>query len=155
MNIIEQLEHTKRETLSCFDLKDDDLNRTYGPEKWPVRYILHHLADSETVMYERVRRVLSEPRPVLWVFDQDQWAQALDYSTVPLDLSRRVYEASRDGIIHQARLRYASDGDKEWVHSVTGVRTLRDEIDKAAEHNENHLSQIRMALGRLPKTNAE
>jgi hypothetical protein len=34
------------------------------------------------------------------------------------------------------------------VHSETGVRTLKDEIDKVAWHNENHLAQIRAALAR-------
>jgi len=31
---------------------------------------------------------------------------------------------------------------------VDGVRTLRAEFDKTATHNEHHLSQIRLALGR-------
>ena len=34
------------------------------------------------------------------------------------------------------------------VHSVTGVRTLKDEMDKVASHNEHHLAQIRTALAR-------
>jgi hypothetical protein len=29
---------------------------------------------------------------------------------------------------------------------VTGVRTLKDELDKVASHNEHHLEQIRAAL---------
>jgi hypothetical protein len=32
------------------------------------------------------------------------------------------------------------------VHSVTGVRTLKDEFDKVASHNQHHLDQIRRAL---------
>ncbi len=39
-------------------------------------------------------------------------------------------------------------GQREFVHSVTGVRTLKDEMDKVAWHNEHHLGQIRTALGR-------
>lgn len=34
----------------------------------------------------------------------------------------------------------------EFVHSVTGVRTLSDEFEKVAAHNEHHLEQIRLAL---------
>jgi len=90
MQLIRDLEKTRDETLSYFSLDQGDLERTYAPGKWSVRFILHHLADSETVLFERIRRVLSEPRQVLWVFDQDAWAQGLDYAQVPLDLSRRV-----------------------------------------------------------------
>ena len=150
MQLIRELERTRDETLSYFSLGESDLARTYGPGKWSVRFLLHHLADSETVLFERIRRTLSEPRPVLWVFDQDAWAQGLDYSQMPLDISRRVYEAVRSAIIYYAGQYYESKGHLEFVHSVTGVRTLKDELDKVASHNEHHLRQIRLALQSPP-----
>jgi hypothetical protein len=146
--LIRELERTRDETLQCFSLNQRDLARTYAPGKWSVSYILHHLSDSETVFYDRICRVLSEPRQVLLVMDQDAWAKGLDYSRVPLDLSRRVYEAVRNAIIYYAGEHYERSGHLEFVHSVDGVRTLRDEFDKAAAHNEHHLNQIRSALGR-------
>ena len=83
--LIRELERTRDETLQRFTLSDRDLARTYGPGKWSIRYILHHLADSETVFLDRISRVLSDPRPVLLVMDQEAWARALDYATKPLD----------------------------------------------------------------------
>src|SRR5687767_11914313 len=146
MDFIRQLEETRDQTLKFFALGDEDLARTYAPGKWPVRFILLHLADSETVLFDRIRRILSEPRQVLWVFDQDAWAKGLDYSRVPLDISCRVYESVRNAIIYYAGLYYERKGHLEFVHSVTGVRTLKDEFDKVASHNEHHLCQIRLAL---------
>jgi hypothetical protein len=146
MQLIDQLEATRDETLQFFGLGDDDLARTYGTGKWSVRFILLHLADSETVLFERIRRTLSEPRQVLWVYDQDAWASGLDYANVPLDIYRGVYEAVRKAIIYYAGKYYESKGHLEFVHSVTGVRTLKDEFEKVASHNEHHLSQIRAAL---------
>jgi hypothetical protein len=148
MQIIEALEATRDETLEHFRLGDRDLARSYGPGKWSIRFILHHLADAETVLFDRIRRVLSERRQVLWAFDQDGWAKGLDYDRRPLDLSRRIYESTREGIIYYARTNYSKDGHLEFVHSETGVRTLKDEFDKVAGHNERHLAQIRTALGR-------
>jgi hypothetical protein len=150
MQLIEQLEATRDETLRLFTLDASSLARTYAPGKWSVRFILHHLADSETVLFERIRRVLSEPRPVLWVYDPDAWAKGLDYSLVPLDVSRRVYEAVRSAVIYYAGLHYESDGHLEFVHSVTGVRTLKDEFDKIASHNVHHLGQVTAALSGTP-----
>ena len=146
MQLIRNLEKTRDETLSYFSLDPSDLERTYAPGKWSVSFLLHHLADSETVLFDRIRRVLSEPRQVLWVFDQDAWAKGLDYSQVPLDISRQVYESVRNAIIYYAGQHYESKGHLEFVHSVTGVRTLKDEFDKVASHNEHHLEQIRSAL---------
>src|ERR1051326_2046425 len=142
MDIVARLEAARSQTLRCFDLNNEELARTYGPGKWPVRFILHHLADAETVLFDRIRRVISEPRQVLWAFDQDAWAKGLDYAGMPLDVSRRIYDSVRDGIIYQARLHYDTNGHREFVHSETGVRTLQAEFDKVAAHNEHHLEQI-------------
>ena len=148
MNLISELERTRDETLKYFSLSDEDLERTYAPGKWSVRYLLLHLADSETVLFDRVRRVLSEPRQVIWVYDQDAWAKGLDYARVPLDMYRDIYESVRRAMIYYAGQYYEEKGDFEFVHSVTGVRTLKMEFQKVAEHNEHHLTQIRAALGR-------
>jgi hypothetical protein len=146
MGLIQELEATRDETLKYYSLGERELERTYAPGKWSVRYILHHLSDSETVLFDRIRRVLSEPRQVIWVYDQDAWASGLDYAQVPLDISRRVYESVRAAILYYAGRYYEAKGHLEFVHSVTGVRTLKDEFDKIASHNEHHLSQIRSAL---------
>jgi DinB superfamily len=146
MEIIGQLEATRDRTLKYFGLSEDDLERTYGPGKWSIRFLLHHIADAETVLNDRIRRVLSEPRQVVWAFDQDAWAKGLGYSRMPLELSRQIFGAVRAGIIYQARAHYESDGHREFVHSETGVRTLKMEFDKVASHNEHHLQQIEQAL---------
>lgn len=146
MDILEQLDRTRDETLRCFQLRDADLASTYAPGKWPVRYLLHHLADAETVLAERIRRVISEGRRVLWAFDQDAWAKGLSYDTMPLALSRDGFAAARAGTRYLATVHYERHGHLEWVHSETGVRTLKEEFDKVAWHNEHHLSQVRAAL---------
>jgi len=146
MDLIERLEATKVRTLNCYDLSEAELDRSYGPRKWSIKYLLHHLADADTVLYDRIRRVISEPRQVMWAFDESAWARELDYANLPLDLSKRIYGSVRDGIIYYARLHYEAKGHLEFVHSGTGVRTLKEEFEKVATHNEHHLEQIRMAL---------
>jgi len=145
-DLLSLLQRTRDETLRYFDLTDVELARSYAPGKWSIRYLLHHLSDSETVLFERIRRILSEPRQVLWVYDQEAWAVGLDYSRVPLALSRDVYAAVRESIMYYAREYYESKGHLEFVHSVTGVRTLKQELEKVALHNEHHLAQVRQAL---------
>jgi len=146
MDIVTRLEAARDQTLKHFELGDEQLAWSYGPGKWPVRFILHHLADAETVLFDRLRRIISEPKQVLWAFDQDSWAKGLDYSRIPLNLSRRIYDSVRAGVIYQARQHYDRNGHLEFVHSETGVRTLKTEFDKVAAHNEHHLEQIDSAL---------
>jgi hypothetical protein len=146
MSLIAELERTRDETVRYFNLGQGELSLTYGPGKWSVRYVLLHLTHSETTFIERIQRTLGESRPVLWYMHQDLWASGLEYDKMPLELAGRLYEASRNMIIYYAREYYDSRGNLEFIHSVTGLRTLKEEFDKVAGHNENHLSQIRTAL---------
>jgi hypothetical protein len=146
MDIITKLESTRERTLPYFKLSDKNLNRTYAPGKWSIRVILNHIADTETVLYDRVRRVLCEPGQVQWAFNQDAWVQGLNYSKLPLKLSRDMYAAVRASVIHQAHLHYETDGAREFVHSETGIRTLKSEFERIANHNAHHLRQIEQAL---------
>ncbi len=146
MEIIEQLERTKAETLKYFDLADEDLQKNYGPGKWSVRYVLHHIADSETILFYRIRRVIGEPKQVVWAFDADGWAEKLDYSTVPLELARSIYLSSREGIIYYAGLHYEESDEIKFVHTETGIMTLKELFDHVARHNLRHVGNIEKAL---------
>jgi hypothetical protein len=77
---------------------------------------------------------------------QDAWAKALDYSIVPLDLAKSIYASSRDGNMYYARLHYEGSHEITFVHSETGLRTLKDEFDKIVSHNRHHVADIKKAL---------
>ncbi|MEZ0609255.1 DinB family protein [Fibrella sp. WM1] len=146
MTLLNQLTATHAQTLPLFDLPAADLERTYAPGKWTVRQLLVHLADAESVLHERIKRVIAEPKPVIWAFDQDRWNTYLNYSTFPLPISKAMYDANRQSVIYLVQQHYATRGTTPFVHSETGLRTLKDEMDKVAWHNEHHLNQIRQAL---------
>ncbi len=146
VDIIRELERTRDETLRHFALDATSLDRSYGPGKWNVRYLLNHLSDSECVFLYRLKRVLSQGHQVVYAYDQDAWAKALDYSQTSLELAQRLYETSREAIIDFARRYYDRSAQYPFVHSETGLRTLRDEIEKVVWHNDKHLKQIGDAL---------
>src|ERR1700736_5309034 len=97
--LVARLEAARDRTLPYFELSEELLARRYASGKWPVNFILHHLADGETVLFDRIRRVISERRQVLWAFDQDAWASGLDYSRMRPPLSRRIWPSTRAGAI--------------------------------------------------------
>ncbi|HMC55148.1 MAG TPA: DinB family protein [Gemmatimonadaceae bacterium] len=146
MTLIADLEETRAQTLERFALPPAQLDRTYGPGKWSVRIILNHLSDSEVVFHYRLKRVLSEPKQVIWATAQDDWARALDYTTAPLELAQVVYTANRDAVLHLARTYYDRSREIPFVHSEMGLRSLADEFEKVAWHNKKHLEQIERAL---------
>lgn len=146
--LLRALSVSMEETLAYFDLADEDLEKTYAPGKWTVRQLLHHLADAETVLYERIRRGIARPGQVVYGFDQDAWAQNLHYADRELSVDHAIYLAIRGGVMALATAYYESAGQQQYVHSETGLRTVKEEFDKVAWHNEHHLQQIRQALGK-------
>lgn len=146
MSLLDDLARTRDETLGYFALDDAALALRYAPGKWTNRELLLHLADAEGVLFERVRRVVGEGRRVLWAFDQDGWARATPYDRYPLSLARDLYAATRAAALWFAGEHYQADGGLEFVHSETGVRTLAQELEKIAAHNEHHLVQLRSTL---------
>ena len=146
MNIKTILIETKQQTEFFFNLSETDLKKTYGKNKWNIRNILVHIADAESVLHERIKRIIAEPKQVIWAFDQDRWSEKLDYENFPLEISKSLYSANRKSIIFLVDKYYEKNGDMEFVHSQSGIRTLKDEFDKVAKHNLSHLNQIELAL---------
>ena len=147
MEFIQKLIASRDRTLPLFDLMEPMLNQTYQTGKWPVKVLLHHITDTETVYYDRIRRVLSEPGQVQWAFNQDAWASGLRYAQRPLALSRDLFGAIRACVIHEAEMHYESEAAaRQFVHSEGGIRTLKSEFDRIVRHNEHHLAQIERAL---------
>ena len=50
-----------------------ELDFTPGPQKWSLRQIVAHVADSEIVAADRFRRIIAEDEPTLIGYDQDAW----------------------------------------------------------------------------------
>jgi hypothetical protein len=140
------LASTRSETLGFFELGERELSRTYGAGKWSIRQILHHLADAEYLLMARLKKIIAEPRQVIWVNDQDGWNRAFRYDIAPLDGKSSIYSMFRDLNISLAEEFYDELGDKEFVHSSMGLRTLKMEFEKVAIHNSNHNAQIKLAM---------
>lgn len=148
MELINTLKDTKESTLKFFDLPDADLDKSYQEGKWTIRQLLNHLADAETVLYDRIRRVIAKPKQVVWSFDQKAWAKNLNYNKFPLSINKQIYSSVRDSIIYLVNEFYESKGENEFIHSETGLRLLKDEFEKVALHNQHHLNQIIKALNK-------
>jgi len=147
-DLLSSLQQTKLETISFFDLDDDKLAMNYGEGKWTIRQILHHLTDTELVLHTRIKKVIAEPKQLITVFDQDDWDKAFDYFHEPLGIKKQAYEIGRELNYDLTDKYYELYGQKEFIHSETGVRLLKDEFEKIAWHNQKHIDQIKLTLSK-------
>ena len=80
--------------LALAGITDDELDRAPAGE-WSPRMVVHHLADSETSSYLRLRKLLAETDPVLQGYDEAEWARVLHYDR-PIERSLAVFTAVRE-----------------------------------------------------------
>jgi len=119
-----------------------ELDFSPGPEKWNIRQILAHLADSEIVCADRFRRVIAESNPTLVGYDQEAWAAHLNYkrrkTSASLDLFRRLRAEN------YALLKDLPEPvfERTGTHTERGTVTLRQLIQYDTEHHEKHAQQL-------------
>jgi hypothetical protein len=117
------------------------------PGGWTPRMVIHHVADSETNSYVRLRRLLAEPAgTTIQGYDEAQWARLLHYDR-PVDLSLAVVRAVRDSSAELLDRITPDDLARVGVHSESGPYTLADWLDIYVAHARDHAEQIRAALG--------
>ncbi len=128
-------------------LEEADLDRQPSdPDSWTPRMVIHHVADSETNSYVRLRRLLAEPQgTVIQGYDEAQWARALHYDR-PVALSLAVFEAVRASSAELLDRITPDDLARSGVHSDSGPYTLADWLDTYVAHARDHAEQILAVL---------
>ena len=115
---------------------------TPAPGKWSIRQIIAHLADAEMVMAHRFRQVIAEKHPTLVAFDQDAWAQNLDYARrkpkQSLETFRRLRAENYELLKELSESAFARTGN----HTERGSITLLQIVEGASQHAESHARQL-------------
>jgi hypothetical protein len=146
-SLIERLKATPRDLVSLTSgASSAALGRRPGPREWSAAMVLVHLADAELVYGYRIKMILTEDRPLITPYDESGWTER----------SSRVEEDPKDVLArwrllreHHLRLMESLD-DAEWrragVHSQRGEMSVRQVVAAMAEHDRQHLDQLRRAL---------
>lgn len=122
-----------------------------GRGEWAVAEVLSHLADAEIALAFRIRKIAAEPGQVLVAWDQDRWADGGGYRRTPPGEALATYAAlRRSNLAYVGRLRAAQKA-QHGRHPEYGRLTIPQLLDHWAEHDLNHLAQIRTAHRRLSR----
>ena len=140
-------EATKQFLAVAAALSEADLDQQPSePDGWTPRMVIHHVADSETNSYVRLRRLLAEPAgTTIQGYDEAQWARALHYDR-PVAASLAVFRAVRESSAELLDLITPEDLARAGVHTDSGPYTLADWLDTYVAHARDHAEQIRAAL---------
>ena len=113
---------------------------------WSATMIAHHMADADMHFAIRIREVLVHDKPILSVFDEELYAEKLEYQRRPIEpallLIKSIREETSDLLIGVP--------DDAWAR--TGIRTdgtsftLSQLVKKSTDHAQEHIEQLRNAL---------
>lgn len=125
----------------------ESLRHKPAPDKWCALEILCHLRDCEKpALLERLRRILKEDNPTLPYVDQDALYAAGDYMNQdPLKAWKRfsVLRKQTLQVLHNAHI---DEWDRPYIHPTRGPETFGNLVRYFAQHDKNHLKQIRAAI---------
>jgi hypothetical protein len=142
MKYISQLNKQKEILNTLFD-KKELYNKRYRKGGWTAKEVLIHVKDSETVYYDRLRRIISEEYPILWFFEQDQWQKNLLYKDQDIQLAKKLFMITRESIIETIEMHINNYSTKEGVHSRRGVMNMKELVEFHIWHTDHHIKQLK------------
>jgi hypothetical protein len=126
---------------------ESDLARKPAPDRWSVREILAHLADSEVVAGWRLRSILASNGTTLQPYDQNRWADVFKYGETPANESLDLFEVSRRANLRLLRTVDPALLENFGMHQERGRESVAHLIRLNAGHDVNHFRQIQGLLG--------
>ncbi|GGK07578.1 putative metal-dependent hydrolase [Lentibacillus kapialis] len=134
-----------RETVDA--LSDEELSKTYRDGSWTVRQLVHHIADSQLNMYQRLKLALTDESPTVPAFDQEEWAVQPD-TKLPIESSIKMLEGLNERIVSLGNSLTDEQLDRAFIHQINGKITVATKVAKLAWHEEHHLAHIKIALSK-------
>jgi len=128
-------------------LSDAELDRS-NPGSWSARQIIHHVADSETQSYARLRRLIAEPGTQIQGYDEAGWGEneTLGYKDLPTAQSLEVFKAVRASSLEIIKRLKPNQLDNSGTHSERGEYTVKTWLETYTSHPLEHAAQIQSGL---------
>ena len=119
----------------------DRPDEPWSPGKWTRRQLATHIADTESVMLDRVRRVLAENTPQLADLPENLWAANLPAKR-DLVVAAGLFRACRLALADLLRALPGPAMDRIGIHSAYGRMRLADILRHCHGHAEHHARQL-------------
>ena len=116
----------------------------YKPSEsdWSIHEVVVHITDSEANSYVRARRIIAEPGLSLMAYDENQWTQALDYTSLDTEDAVELFRWLRSNTHKLIQNLPESTWAHTAFHPESGTITLDDWLDTYASHVPDHIGQM-------------
>jgi uncharacterized damage-inducible protein DinB len=122
-------------------LDESQLDTPYREGGWTVRCVVHHLADSHINSYVRFKLALTEDKPHIKGYDENEWAKLKD-SDMPVEVSLALLDSLHRRWVALLQTMTPEDFARTLIHSERGEITLDSMIALYAWHGRHHTAHI-------------
>jgi len=111
-------------------------------ELWTIHEVLVHITDSEANSFVRLRRLIADAGSGVMAYDENAWAQRLDYHGQSPDDALELFRWLR----HNSYVLLKSLPEAAWTHTIqhpeNGPMTMDDWLEVYARHITDHVAQM-------------
>ena len=112
-------------------------------DQWSIHEIITHITDSEAHAYIRFRKAIAESGSKITFYNQENWANFLNYSNQNSDHILELFKWLRAISYDLLRSLSESDWQNTIIHPERGSLTLEQLLESNITHIERHSSQMR------------
>jgi hypothetical protein len=123
------------------ELDDRQLDTPYRDGGWTPRQLAHHVADSHTNAWVRIKFALTEDWPTILPYDEKVWAQTAECSG-PVDAPLAQLAALHVRMHALLASLSGEDWERGYVHPVNGRTTLAQMVALYSWHGRHHTAHV-------------
>ena len=131
------------------DLSPEQWNMRPVEGAWSIRELVVHVVDCDLVGGWRMRRVIAEPDPAFWAFDENAFMNRLAPDKRDLNRLAQLFELHRLDLLDILRTLPAEDFERTGRHSEAGIKRLADLVQGFTQHVEGHRKHLNLKRERL------
>jgi uncharacterized damage-inducible protein DinB len=151
-NLIEKFAASGEElTAALRGLTRADLLATPGPGAWSIQQLVIHLADSDAITIDRMKRILTEDNPPILNADETAYVRELHCDEQSAEDAALLFAVGRRQFARVLRKLPDAAFACAGTHNLRGKLTLGDLVAVCVGHLEHHLRFLHAKRERLGK----
>lgn len=123
-------------------LRREDLLAYPVPGTWSIQEIVIHLADSELILADRMKRIIAEDNPQLLGFDESRFVRNLFYNEQSADDAVTLFEVNRRNFARVLKKLPDAAFNRIGTHNQRGPMTLVALLEMSVKHLKHHMEFI-------------
>jgi len=123
-------------------LTREELTARPGPGKWSILEVVVHLADSDAISIDRMKRILTEDNPQLLYADETAYVDRLFTHDQDLEDALTLMEAGRRQWARVLRKLPDAAFERAGTHNRRGRVTLGEMVASYVGHIDDHLKFV-------------